>query len=89
MTTAKIFKIGRSQAVLLPKECHFTGREVGVSKIDDMVILYPPDKGWDLLEQAIGRFTEDFMADRDQPVEPKARRTLSRTTTRRRAGGGY
>jgi virulence-associated protein VagC len=32
-----------------------------------MVILYPPRKGWKILERAIKRFTDDFMADRDQP----------------------
>jgi antitoxin VapB len=68
MTTAKIFRTGRSQAVRLPKEFRFTTREVRVAKVDDMVILYPPKKGWKILERAIRRFTDDFMADRDQPA---------------------
>jgi antitoxin VapB len=73
MTTAKIFKTGRSQAVRLPKEFRFKTRQVRVAKIDDMLILYPEKKGWALLERAIRRFTEDFMADRDQPTDTEER----------------
>jgi antitoxin VapB len=76
MATAKVFKTGRSQAVRLPKKYRFGTREVCVTKVDDMVILYPPKKGWKLLERAIQRFTEDFMADRDQPPTPEERQTL-------------
>ena len=39
--TAKIFMHGRSQAVRLPKEFRFEGREVKVSKVGDKVILEP------------------------------------------------
>ncbi len=76
MTTAKVFKTGRSQAVRLPKEYRFGTREVCVTKVDDMVILYPQKKGWKILERAIRRFTEDFMADRDQPATPEERQAL-------------
>jgi antitoxin VapB len=71
MPTAKVFKTGRSQAVRLPKEYRFSGRQVRIARIDDMVILYAPKKGWTLLERAIGRFTKDFMAGRDQPARAK------------------
>ena len=37
-----------------------------------MVILYPR-KGWALLERGIRSFTEDFMADRNQPAEADKR----------------
>ena len=39
MMTAKLFENGRSQAVRLPKECRFSGDEVAVNKIGDIVIL--------------------------------------------------
>ena len=71
MPTAKVFKTGRSQAVRLPKEYRFSGRQVRIAKVDDMVIIFPPKKGWSLLERAIGRFTKDFMAGRDQPARAK------------------
>ncbi len=67
MTTAKLFINGRSQAVRLPKEFRFDEDEVFIAKVDDMVILYPRRKGWDLLVRGIERFTDDFMADRVEP----------------------
>jgi len=76
MNTAKIFKTGRSQAVRLPKECRFDADEVYVAKVDDMVILYPRKKGWDILERGIRRFTDDFMAGRNQPAEADERADL-------------
>ena len=76
MNTAKLFSNGRSQAVRLPKEFRFDEDEVFITKVDDMVILYPRKRGWDLLARAVGRFTEDFMADRAQPTELDQRENL-------------
>lgn len=76
MNTARLFINGRSQAVRLPKEYRFDDDEVFITKVDDMVILYPRRKGWDLLARGIERFTEDFMAERGQPVEADERESL-------------
>lgn len=76
MHTAKIFTTGRSQAVRLPKDFRFDTDEVCIARVDDMVILYPHKKGWALLERGIRNFTEDFMADRDQPTEADQRVNL-------------
>ena len=76
MNTAKLFINGRSQAVRLPKEYRFDDDEVFITKVDEMVILYPRRKGWDLLARGIERFTEDFMAERDQPAAADERETL-------------
>ena len=58
MKTAKLFTNGRSQAVRLPKDYRFEDDEVFITKLDDMVILYPRRKGWELLCKGIDRFTE-------------------------------
>ena len=42
--TAKLFMHGRSQAVRLPKDFRFAGKEVRVSKVGDKVILEPLEK---------------------------------------------
>jgi len=76
MKTAKVFTTGRSQAVRLPKECRFDEKEVCVARLDDMVILFPRRSGWKLLERSLKEFTEDFMADRNQPSEPDRRDPL-------------
>ncbi len=41
MTTAKLFRNGRSQAVRLPKEFRFQGQEVNVRRVGKGVILEP------------------------------------------------
>jgi len=41
VTTAKVFRNGRSQAVRLPKEFRFEGSEVSIRRDGDAVILEP------------------------------------------------
>ena len=76
MDKAKVFTTGRSQAVRLPKAYRFDADEVCITRIDDMVILYPREKGWDLLERGVRHFTEDFLADRGQPAAADRREKL-------------
>ena len=76
MATAKLFTNGRSQAVRLPKEFRFPGDEVCIKRVGSMVVLYQADKAWDLLDESLGRVTEDFMARREQPEKPERRLPL-------------
>ena len=76
MNTAKVFRNGRSQAVRLPKEFQFDTDEVYVNKVGDMVVLFPRDKGWDLLAQSIDHFTSDYMTVRNQPETHQKRNAV-------------
>ncbi len=76
MDVAKVFTTGRSQAVRLPKEYRFDSEEVGIARLGDMVVLYPRDKAWELFEQGLAEFTEDFMVERRQPPLPEDREKL-------------
>ena len=55
MATAKVFQSGNSQAVRLPKEFRFRGKEVEISRRGDEVVLRerPQNLGYivDLLQQ--------------------------------------
>jgi antitoxin VapB len=73
MYTAKIFTNGGSQAVRLPKEYQFSSNEVLVNRVGDVVMLFPPDRGWDIMEESLKHFTPDFMAERDQPSAAEER----------------
>jgi len=76
--TAKLFMHGRSQAVRLPKEFRFEGKEVRVSRVGDKVILEPMETPpidvaalWAQLD-AMG--ARDFLIEGlpdDRPVEPE------------------
>ena len=65
--TAKLFRNGQSQAVRLPKEYRFEGEQVYIKRDGDAVILLPYRPGWDVLFASIEQFSDDFMADREQP----------------------
>jgi antitoxin VapB len=73
--TAKLFTHGRSQAVRLPKEFRFEGREVRITKVGDRVILEPldakPGIPWTLIDQLVD---QPFMPEgREQPEMPDDR----------------
>jgi antitoxin VapB len=67
MKRAKLFKNGESQAVRLPKEFRFQGNEVYVKRQGNAVVLVPETDSWETLIESTSRFSEDFMAEREQP----------------------
>ena len=68
MRTAKLFRNGDSQAVRLPKEFRFEGRQVLIKRVGTAVVLLPEGRAWDVLAESLRQFSADFMARRDQPV---------------------
>ena len=67
MQTAKVFYIGRSQAVRLPKEFRFSGDDVYIKKYQGIVMLLPKESPWTSLVDSLDRFSSDFMNERNQP----------------------
>jgi antitoxin VapB len=63
MQTARLFVNGRSQAVRLPKEYQFTGKDVYIQKVGEAVILYPVDKEWEVFLHGLNSFSDDFMSE--------------------------
>lgn len=67
MQIAKLFMNGRSQAVRLPKEYQFEGKDVFIQRHGDAVILMPHDKAWETFMHGLNSFSDDFMeGGRDQ-----------------------
>ena len=74
-TTAKLFWTGNSQAVRLPKEFRFEGKEVRISKHGNQVIIEPIVEDWDwvkdlepfdeTMEQAVLELKKDVPQERD------------------------
>ncbi|RHX83549.1 type II toxin-antitoxin system antitoxin VapB [Leptospira stimsonii] len=69
MNKAKIFKNGDSQAIRLPKDYRFKGKEVYIRKDGDNVILTPIDDAVDRFWNTINNFPDDLIIDRNQPME--------------------
>ena len=58
---AKIFNNGNSQAVRLPKEFRFEGKEIIVRKVENGVLLMSQDKNmWENWFDNLDKFSEDF-----------------------------
>jgi antitoxin VapB len=69
--TAKLFTHGGSQAVRLPKEFRFEGKEVSIRKEGGAVILEPVEPDWDAFWEKIDRIRGDdrLVAPPDPPPE--------------------
>lgn len=76
MSTAKLFQNGRSQAVRLPKEFRFEGKEVVIKKVGEAVVLLPQQQSWDTLFQSLEQFESGFKLKREQPEAQQKRATL-------------
>ena len=71
-STAKLFKSGRSQAVRLPKEFRFEGKEVRVSRHGRGVLLEPvAEESWATLFAKIDALGVDFPEREEQPPYPE------------------
>jgi antitoxin VapB len=69
MATAKLFKTGRSQAVRLPKEFRFEGKEVRIRRVGQGVLLEPMKTDWQGVFDEIEKLRGDpiFPNGREQP----------------------
>lgn len=63
METAKLFKNGQSQAVRLPKEYRFEGKDVYIKKMDDIVLLIPKKDLWKNFLNSLDKFSNDFLSE--------------------------
>ena len=67
MEKAKLFSNGKSQAVRLPKAYRMKGKEVGITKVGNAVVLFPIETKWKSLIDSLEHFSDDFMEKRMQP----------------------
>jgi antitoxin VapB len=68
--TAKLFWSGRSQAVRLPKDFRFLGKEVRIRRHGNAVVLEPIPRDWSWLDVITGKLDEDFVqASKEQPEQ--------------------
>ena len=58
---------GQSQAVRLPSEFRFEGKEVYAQKVKNGVLLIAMEDPWIIFKKSLNMFSEYFMCDRQQP----------------------
>jgi antitoxin VapB len=76
MTKARIFKSGNSQAVRLPKEFRFDGKEVEISRRGREVVLRAPERNLAPAFAALAPMPADFMAEGRKDDAPQKRESL-------------
>lgn len=76
MDRAKIFKNGDSQAIRLPKDYRFKGKEVYIRKDGNNVILTPIDDAVDRFWNTVNHFSENLLIDRNQPNDYDKRKRI-------------
>jgi antitoxin VapB len=76
METAKLFWTGRSQAVRLPKEFRFRGKEVHIRRHGSAVILEPVENDWRWLDAIAGALDDDFVQDVNEQPDQQERPAL-------------
>ncbi|MBC7542384.1 MAG: antitoxin [Candidatus Sericytochromatia bacterium] len=64
---AKLFTNGRSQAVRLPAEFRFSGKEVLIERDGDKVVLRPKPDSWGEFFGRPATVPADFLSDRQDP----------------------
>ena len=69
--TAKLFKSGRSQAVRLPKEFRFEGKEVRIRRHGRSVLLEPMEVDLDAVFAKIDSYRVKFPERAPQPRYPE------------------
>ncbi len=70
--TAKIFQNGRSQAIRLPKEFRFEGKDFFIRKEGDNIILSAKPQSWDAFFLSKQTTSPDFMKNRAD-LDPEER----------------
>ncbi|WP_180073868.1 MULTISPECIES: antitoxin [Acinetobacter] len=73
MTTAKVFMTGRSQAIRLPKEFRFEGKEVEIFRRGDEVILREKPVTAEQLFKVLAQMPDDFYAETRVDEPPQER----------------
>lgn len=76
MTTAKVFMAGHHQAIRLPKEFHFKGKEVEIFRRGDEVILREKPVTAEHLFKVLAQMPADFYVETRVDEPPQERKGL-------------
>lgn len=68
MAKTKVFRNGNSQAIRIPSEMQTDRKDFIIKQIGETYVAYPVDDPWLPLKQSIGRFSYQYMMEREQPT---------------------
>jgi len=77
MQTAKLIQQGENQVLQLPEGFHFSGDEVVIRRIGEMVYLYQKEMAEDIFLSSLGNFTDDYLEAVEESVNERRNRYKS------------
>jgi len=69
MNIIKLSRSENNQIVSLPEAYQIPGNEAYIKKIGNTIVLIPTEQPWQTLFDSLDAFSDDFMADREQPEQ--------------------
>jgi len=70
MKTLEVTTNGLMQSISLPQEYQVIGNQVLVKRVGRALLLIPSDVDpWQMFTQSLLEFTDDFMEERNQPID--------------------
>ena len=70
MKTLEVTTDGLMQSIQLPQEYQVVGNQVLVKRVGRALLLIPSDVDpWQMFTQSLLEFTDDFMEERNQPID--------------------
>jgi antitoxin VapB len=76
MATAQVFRFGNSQAVRLPKEFRFKGKEVEIFRRGDEIVLREKRKGLERAFEILAKLPDDVLPEGRVDTLPQRRNGL-------------
>jgi antitoxin VapB len=76
MATARVFRSGNSQAVRLPKQFRFKGKEVEIFRRGDEIVLREKGKGLARAFEILANLPDDFLPKGRLDLPPQRRNRL-------------
>jgi antitoxin VapB len=73
MAAARVFRSGNSQAVRLPKEFRFKGKEVEIFRRGDEIVLREKGKGLERAFEILASLPDDFWPEGRVDAPPQQR----------------
>ncbi len=76
MTTARVFRSGNSQAVRLPKQFRFKGKEVEIFRRGSEIVLREKEKSLARAFELLASLPDDFDLPKREKEMPEKRKSL-------------
>ena len=76
LATTRVFKLGNSQAVRLPKEFSVKSKELEIFRRGEEIVLREPAEGLARAFELLTNLPDDFLADGRQDMPPQHRKGL-------------